>query len=168
MLYQAGDDWERGTFTVAEEHRLTAFCEAVVYLIAEKACLVTQSANLQADQTEVLLMNARGNLHTIALRILAMKLMSEGISASIVAMPPSLAELTELLERAHPKCIMISMALAEHSENVKGFARSVSEMPGTFRPRIIVGGYAVKSGLVTEIPGADLMADISSLENLAM
>jgi methanogenic corrinoid protein MtbC1 len=166
MLYQAGEDWERGTFTVTEEHRLTAFCEAVVALISERVGFVTQSPIPQPDRTEVLLMNACGNIHTIALRILGVKLMSEGIPALTVEMPSSPEGLTALLTHTRPKCILISMALADQSKDVTAFAKRVSEIPETSRPRIIVGGYAVKSGLVTEIPGADLIADICSLERI--
>jgi len=39
----------------------------------------------------------------------------------------------------------------------------IAELPKSTRPKVIVGGYAVKLGLVPAIPGADLMADISSL-----
>jgi hypothetical protein len=39
----------------------------------------------------------------------------------------------------------------------------VAALPGPIRPKIIVGGYAVKLGLVPEIPGAELVADINTL-----
>jgi len=42
-------------------------------------------------------------------------------------------------------------------------ADEIAEMPVTVRSPVIVGGYAVKLGLVSPMPNAELMADISSL-----
>jgi len=163
MLYQAGEDWERGTFTVAEEHRLTGFCEGVVTMISERVSFGARPAAAHPHTTETLLMNARGNTHTIALRILALKLRSEGVQVQTLEMPSSLEELMAVLERTRPGRVLISMALAEQSESVISFVKRVEEAPEVFRPRIIIGGYSVKSGLVTGIPGADLITDINSL-----
>ena len=39
----------------------------------------------------------------------------------------------------------------------------MAALPEPVRPRVFVGGYAVKMGFVTAIPGADLVADINLL-----
>lgn len=108
-------------------------------------------------------MNAHGNTHTIALSILALRLMSEGVPAVIVEMPSTGRGVKALLDRNQPRRILISIALAAQSEAVIAFVKQVAELPEESRPRIIAGGYAVKSGLITEIAGAELMADIASL-----
>lgn len=64
---------------------------------------------------------------------------------------------------ARPKALLVSVALPEHRPNVLKIAERVAALPAPIRPKIIVGGYAVKLGLVAEIPGAELMADISEL-----
>jgi len=163
ILYQAGEDWERGTFTVSEEHRLTSFCESVVTSISTKSGFVAQSQEAQNDRTKVLLMNAPGNTHTIALKILALRLMSDGVRTLTVEMPTRAEDVAALLDRTSAERILISMALPEQSEGVVAFARYVAEVPETRRPRIIVGGNAVKNGSVAAIPGVDLIADIGLL-----
>ncbi len=108
-------------------------------------------------------MNAHGNTHTIALSILALRLMSEGVPAVIVEMPSTGRGVKALLDRTQPRRILISIALAAQSEAVIAFVKQVAELTEESRTRIIAGGYAVKSGLITEIAGAELMADIASL-----
>jgi len=71
--------------------------------------------------------------------------------------------LTTQLIRTQPKLILVSIALAEQCMGVTAIAERVAELPSSIRPRVIVGGNAVKLGLVSVIPGADLMGDISSL-----
>jgi hypothetical protein len=55
------------------------------------------------------------------------------------------------------------MALPEQADGVVGIVDRIAALPQALRPRVIVGGYAVKQGLVSEIPGAELLADISQL-----
>jgi len=163
MLYQIGEDWKNGILTVEAEHRFTAFCEQTFDLIAPKIT-ADMSANLtRSNETDVLLMNAPGNEHTLAIRILALWLVSKGTLAQIADAHLNLDELVKLVGTTHPKMLLISMALAEQSRGVISIAERIAELPKSIRPKIIVGGYAVKLGLVPPIPGADLMADISLL-----
>ena len=55
------------------------------------------------------------------------------------------------------------MALAEQSSGVMAMTKRIATLPSPVRPKIFVGGYAVKLGLVSDLPGAELMADISAL-----
>jgi hypothetical protein len=65
--------------------------------------------------------------------------------------------------RARPRLLLISMALAEQVADVTRIAQSIAELPVDVRPRVIVGGNAVKRGHVDAIPHAELLADISLL-----
>jgi hypothetical protein len=49
----------------------------------------------------------------------------------------------------------------EQLDGVAAISTLVGRLPKTVRPKVLVGGYAVKAGFVTFIPGADLVADIS-------
>jgi methanogenic corrinoid protein MtbC1 len=163
LLYQIGEDWKKGILSVEEEHRFTAFCEKTFDLIAPKIT-GDMSANLtRSNETDVLLMNAPGNEHTLAIRILALWLVSKGMQAQIADAHLDLDQLVTLVRSARPKMLLISMALAAQRRDVIAIAERMAELPKSIRPKVIVGGYAVKLGLVPPIPGADLMADISSL-----
>jgi methanogenic corrinoid protein MtbC1 len=82
----------------------------------------------------------------------------------MIDVPPTLEDLTTQVIRTQPRLILVSMALAEQSIGVTTIVERIAELSSSVRPRIIVGGYAVKLGLVSAIPGADLMGDISSLD----
>jgi len=57
------------------------------------------------------------------------------------------------------------MALAEQCAGVTALVERIEELPASIRPRVIVGGYAVKLGLVSAISDAELIGDISLLED---
>ena len=162
MLYEIGDGWERGALTVEDEHRFTAFCEQVVNLIDRRM----QSSRSRLPSTDVpalFLMNAPGNTHTLAVRILALWLESRGIGVRRLVDDRNLEQLTQRLVTSAAKVLLISMALPEQRDGVVRISDLLDRFPAGVRPRLIVGGYAVKVGLARPIPGAELMADISSL-----
>jgi methanogenic corrinoid protein MtbC1 len=158
LLHQIGEDWKCGVVTVADEHRFTAFCEQVLELVTAKVTTVTP-----AQRAEVLMVNAPGNRHTLAIRILALWLMHQGIPARAIDEPLDIEDVVALVGRTRPRLLLVSLALAEQAAAVATIAERIVALPEPVRPKIIVGGYAVKVGLVTAIPGADLMADISLL-----
>ena len=163
-LYQVGEDWKRGIIGVAEEHRFTAFCEELFNRVASRGKDAAPAPSAADEEpSEFLLMNAPGNKHTLAIRILTFWLRSRGAAARLLGSPPSPEELAAMVIRNRPKSLLISMALTEQSAGVTSMAQRVSQLPAAIRPKVIIGGYAVKLGLVSAIPGAQLMADISSL-----
>jgi methanogenic corrinoid protein MtbC1 len=163
MLYQIGKDWEQSIITVAEEHRFTAFCEHVFESIVTKLRGAPPTDVTETDRAEVLLMGAEGNRHTLAIRILALWLMNKGIRTQLVHPTPSLDDLMAVISDTRPTTLLVSMALPEHRATVLKTAERVAALPRPMRPKIIVGGYAVKLGIVPEIPGAELAADINTL-----
>jgi methanogenic corrinoid protein MtbC1 len=163
MLYQVGMDWERGILSVEQEHHFTAYCDELFRLVESKAKYLMPACATQAKEPEVLLMNAPGNNHTLAIRILTLWLWNKGLRAQRFDVPPGIEELTTLVIRTQPKLILVSMALAEQCMSVATVAERIAELPVSIRPRVIVGGYAVKVGLAAAIPGAELMGDISLL-----
>jgi len=163
MLYQVGEDWKKGILSVEAEHRFTAFCEKTFDLIAPGVTGKMPANVTRSNETDVLLMNAPGNEHTLAIRIIDLWLVSEGMRAQIADPHIELDRLITLVRSTRPTMLLISMALAEQRRDVVAIAERIAELPKSTRPKVIVGGYAVKLGLVPAIPGADLMADISSL-----
>ena len=161
ILYQVGEDWKKGTLTVEGEHQFTAFCEKVIDLV-DFNFNVSAFANPMAA-LETLLTSAPGNRHTLAVRILALWLASKGRRTQIVDTQNNLQQLLSLIRTTRIKLLLISISLAEQCNGVKEIIGRIAELPMPIRPKVVVGGYAVKLGLVSPMPGADLMADISSL-----
>jgi len=163
MLFQIGEDWKRGTITVEDEHRFTAFCERVVDLVEGRITAASTAAMVKARRPMLFLMNAPGNRHTLAIRILSLWLMSQGMNTRIIDGQAGPDALLKELSETRPGFLLVSMALLEQHSQVAAVAEQVQRLPETVRPKMLVGGYPVKLGLVPPIPGADLVADISAL-----
>ena len=161
MLYQIGEDWRKGFITVAEEHRFTSYCEQLFETLRKD---VTISSPTDGDRVEVLLMNAPGNRHTLAIRILAAWFADKGIPARVIDSIPVIDDFIKLLCESPPRLILISIALPEQHPAVFRLAERIVAMPGPHHPKILVGGNAVKMKLVPPIPGAYLVTDINSIE----
>jgi len=163
MLYQIGEDWKRGVLSVDGEHRFTAFCERVCDLIADKMKAKNTAPPTPSSKIPVILINAPGNRHNLSIRILALWLESQRIKARIA--DSELGSETLVAQLAtRPKLLLISMALTEQSEGVEEIVNRILAWPKLLQPRIIVGGYAVKVGLVSPIPGVEMTADIQALK----
>lgn len=163
MLYQFGEDWRRNLVSVADEHRFTSYCEAVFERIASQMQSLSSRVAAAPRQPDTLLMNAPGNRHTLAIRVLALWLRDKGTSVRTIDLPLPLEELITLVVACRTRIVLISMALAEQLSGVAEIVARIADIPASIRPRVIVGGYAVKAGLVSTINGADLAGDISML-----
>lgn len=164
LLHEIGEDWKRDRACVAQQDRLTAFCEEIFSFLAAKASDTASAARASAaDRAEVLLMNAPGNRHMLAIRILSLWLKKKRVRARLLERVQSAGELLAQIDRTKPRQLLISMALSEQAEAVAAIAGHIAALPAAARPKVIVGGNAVKLGLVPAIPGATLLADISAL-----
>jgi methanogenic corrinoid protein MtbC1 len=163
MLYEIGEEWKRGALSVAGEHRFTAFCERVIGLVEAKNEATHEAGSEDASGPLLFLMNARGNMHTLALRILVLWLASQGMRVRIVDGEAGIDALLQDIAREQPKFLLISVSLREQRAEVAEVARRVAALPAAHRPKVIVGGYAVKAGLMRSLRGAELVADISKL-----
>jgi methanogenic corrinoid protein MtbC1 len=161
MLSEFGEDWSCNVLSVAEEHQFTSYCNSVFHVVASK--VTTGSPGSGDKEPDVLVMNAPGNNHILAIRIICLWLRNKGVGVQMIDVPPPLEELTALIVASGIRTVLISMALVEHRRSVESIAGRIAALPASIRPRIIVGGYAVKAGLVSAIAGAELMADISLL-----
>ena len=161
MLYEIGEEWERSALSVEGEHRFTAFCEKVIDLVALR---VHASDRASPSSLPLLfLMNAPGNMHLLALRILALWLGGLGAVVRIVDQAIDTDDLLQLISAERPKYLLISMSLLEQREAVIAIAAAAQTLPEHSRPRTVVGGYPVKVGLIRSIPTAELIPDISEL-----
>jgi methanogenic corrinoid protein MtbC1 len=165
MLYKIGKGWERGSVTVRDEHRFTAFCEQVASLVENKLNRGKVAADTPPSRDgSFALINAPGNRHTLAIRILALWLESRGKRTLTLDYRVGPEKLAESLIKGRPNSLLISMSLLDQANAVAALAALVRGLPAFARPRVFVGGYAIKVGLIRAIPGAELVADISSLQ----
>lgn len=163
LLCQVGEDWKRAATSVAEEHRFTAFCESLYDLIAMRVAPVVVADSAGLAWTDALLVNAGGNRHTLGVRLLALWLLGKGISALVAPPDSSPQEIVTWVGAKQPRLVMISMALAEQRQAVALLVPRIVALPNDRRPRILVGGYAVKLGQVVPIPGAEFVTDLTAL-----
>ena len=167
-LYKIGEDWKRGAVTVADEHRFTSFSERVFEIIANKIFSELPDGVEQTEQADILLINAPGNRHTLGIRILALWLLSKGASAHPVVRFLNVEEILTLVRTRRPRYLLISMALAEQRESVVTIAARVAALPANARPKIIVGGNAVKLGFVRDIPSCAFITDLRGMTRLIL
>ncbi len=163
LLFEIGRDWERGAITVADEHRFSNFCERVYAAIVARTSASGAQDSTRPDQAHVFLVNAPGNRHTLGIRLLALWLASHGVDAHALLPTPPLEALLTLVRHASPRALLVSVALPEQRSGVLDTAARIAAWPEATRPRLIVGGHAIKLGLVAAIPGAELMTDIGPL-----
>jgi methanogenic corrinoid protein MtbC1 len=164
-LYLIGEQWRKGAITVTQEHRFSAFCEKVYQLVVEKV-MSQPEMNLASTRPEALLVNAEQNHHTLAIRILALWFKSKGIEPLALYPFPGLEVLINLVEQMRPRLLLISIALAEQRSSVVGIVERLKSSSIENKPKVVIGGYAVKSGMIAPIAGASLVVDISQLEEL--
>lgn len=161
LLYKIGEQWRSGTVTIADEHEFTALSERVIEMIERS--MQRGRTRRRAGVPRYFLMNAPGNTHTLAIRVLALWLESHGICTPTVVDHLDLQELAQDIIKAAPKALLISMALPQQLNSVAAISALIGELPANARAKVIVGGYAIKTGLVRFVPGADLVTDINLL-----
>jgi methanogenic corrinoid protein MtbC1 len=163
MLYEIGEEWKRGVLSVEAEHRFTAFSERVLKLIEARIRKGNTASRAPANATRMFLMNAPGNRHGLAVRILSIWLKNRGAKVRIIRDGVDQDSLIQRIAAERPKYLLISMALIEQRDSVVAIAHAARALPPDERPKIIVGGYPVKAGLISSIPETELLSDISAL-----
>jgi len=164
LLYLIGIEWEISEITIADEHRFTCFCEHVFELVKREVA----SRKIPSAKTRrvlVFLMNARGNSHSLGVRILSLWLQAAAIETREFHPPPSPELLLNCIAEEQPQAVLISLALASQKDYVATVARRIADMPQP-QPALIVGGYAIKHKLVPPISGAMFLETINGLTDL--
>jgi hypothetical protein len=160
MLYEIGEEWKQGALSVEAEHRFTAFCEKITGLVETT---IAASNGATHDATLLFLMNAPGNRHLLGLRVLALWVHDHGAKVRIIEGTEEVS-LMRSIAADKPKYLLVSMAVADQRSGVAEIAKAVQMLSPSVQPRVIVGGYPVKAGLISSISGAELLSDINELE----
>jgi len=142
VLHRIGDRWARSEATVAEEHRVTALCSALIQLIADVDPNV--AALRQAQRPEVLLVVAEDNHHTLGIQILEVLLIRNRISTFTIYPGLPTDETVRLARSLSPRVVAISAALPEQLQPALRVANRLAESPPGERPLVVVGGLALR------------------------
>ncbi len=164
MLYEIGEEWKRGALSVELEHRFTAFSERVIGLVRSRIEAADGAVSAIRSKPPLFLMNAPGNRHDLAIRILTLWLESRGVAVRIIDDEINDVSLMRNLATDRPEYLLISMAMTEQLDRVVQIVKATQALPLSVRPKVIVGGYPVKAGLISAIPAAELLTDISALQ----
>lgn len=161
LLYEVGEEWKRGVLSVEAEQRFTAFSEKVIELVETR--IGAEPSSLVPANTTLFLMNAPGNRHLLALRVISLWLKDRGAEVRIVPDGIDQNELLQCIAAERPKYLLISMATLNQRAHVTEIAKRVLSLHQDVRPKIVVGGYPVKTAIIDAIPGAELLSNIDAL-----
>src|SRR5262249_16902137 len=127
LLYKIGEEWRSGAITVDQEHEFTAFSERVIDLIDDK--MHRGRSPGRTSEPTYFLMNAPGNTHTLAIRILALWLESRSICTPILIEHSDLEGLAKSIVETAPRALLISMGLPEQFNSVSAISALVEQLP---------------------------------------
>lgn len=151
-LHEVGKLWEKGRMSVAQEHRFTAFIEAIM------GCLGGDVPESEAKGAPVLLINAEGNQHTLGVRLLALWLRSEGVLARAVYPGLPADEVAALVREVDPPIVGFSVSMEEQVPSVLAAIDRVLSLPK--RRPVLLGGRAVRQGKIPPREGVIFALDL--------
>lgn len=135
-LWGVGELWEQGKLTVAEEHLATEISVRVLALQRE-AQRVAQSRNRWC----VMLATPAGELHVVALRMVANLLRGSGYEIVMLGPDVPTADLGATARLHEPAVVCLSATMPEGTDQLLGAIDEVHErLPST---GVVVGGRAL-------------------------
>jgi methanogenic corrinoid protein MtbC1 len=160
-LYRAGEAWMNGELSVAEEHRLTQWCDRF---------LTALPSNPPPTRTlELLIFLAPDNTHSLGPRFAAQLLVARGICAQVIAPDLPLRGIVEEIERLRPRMVGVSCALPA---SLPAADAVLLELAASVDPkwprRFMLGGFALRSAGASWVSaaGADVAVSVDDAERL--
>jgi methanogenic corrinoid protein MtbC1 len=147
-LRSMGERWAQAAATVAEEHQLTAACAEILALM--KARQPEVKAMQESASPEVLLVNAEGNSHALGLQMVEFYLAAHSVPVMALQQGLPAQEVLQIVASARPRTVGISCALPAQLASVCRTAEAIAALPEEYRPRVFVGGFALRS--IQELP----------------
>ncbi|MEI7903885.1 MAG: cobalamin B12-binding domain-containing protein [Candidatus Firestonebacteria bacterium] len=158
LLYEIGEMWAAGRASIAQEHKVTAHCSELIDVLLSKSAKAGSLRN--SLKPKVLLVLADGNYHTLGLRIIEIFLVAKNIPSYVVIPGLPAGEVEKLVIELKPEIVGVSVSLVPQLESVRELARNLKNLPARSRPRIIIGGQAVRMGLTVRPDwGIEVMTD---------
>jgi methanogenic corrinoid protein MtbC1 len=150
LLYSIGEQWANGGLSVAYEHRFSETAMAAVEMLFFRD--PTLQKLRQHHHPEVLLVMAEGNYHSLGARMAELGLCLQSYSTLTVVPGLPAKEVVALALSLRPRVIAVSVALAPQMRSVRELCTMLEKMPSEDRPRLAIGGSALRLGL--DVPSA--------------
>jgi methanogenic corrinoid protein MtbC1 len=149
-LARVGKQWENGRLRIEEEQQFTKTCDAFFELI---------SRNLQREdykkRPQILLANVEGNQHRLGIRFVQLGLAGIGLSSVVMRSDASTNDIVTEAVAMDARVLGLSVAFLSQLPTLLATRLELSKaLPSC---RIVVGGWAIKSG---QILRSDLPEDL--------
>jgi excisionase family DNA binding protein len=152
VLREVGDRWERGEFTVGDEHRVTSVALRLFGRLSPRF------ARRGRARGTVVLAGAPGDPHALPVAMLAAVLRGSGWSVVELGADTPTADLVAAVEAVPggPRAVGLSMSVSRYTDVVKDTLRAVrAAAPAA---TVLVGGPAIRSTDAALAVGADVWA----------
>ena len=151
-LRNIGERWADGLATVAEEHRLTAICAAILALL-ETGNPAFPDLRRKA-RPEVLLVGAETNQHNMGLHLVEFFLLTRAIAVRTATTALDTDAVLALVRELGPAKVGISCSMPGQLAGVRATVLALAALPEPERPRIYLGGYAMRGQgrLIEDLP----------------
>jgi methylmalonyl-CoA mutase cobalamin-binding subunit len=140
------------------ELEFTATCESLVRGVEG---LLSRPIDGPPD---VLLVNAEGNQHSLGIRFVELLLRDAGVAAQAVTSEMSAGQIVDLVERRRPQLVGISVATNEQRQNLPRVVGQLEALPEELRPKVMLGGPALKGAPAEPELSACYLAPPNTLE----
>lgn len=149
-LVKVGKQWEKGRMSVEEEHHFTGTCDVFFQLILQN--LPKEENN---KHPQILLANIEGNEHNLGIRFLQLGLADIGLISVVMRSEVSTNEIVAEAVAMDARVLGLSVAFSSQLPALLATRLELSKaLPAC---RIVVGGWAIKSG---QIQRSDLPEDL--------
>jgi methanogenic corrinoid protein MtbC1 len=161
LLWEIGDLWKNGKITVADEHRFTAFYDSIL----KDMTLDDLGAKGRQgfDHPDIILLNVPGNRHYLGVQVMVYWLLSKGFRCEAVTEPMTFDRVVLLIEEKRPRFLGFSIGLPGQISGFKNLIGRLRERFSDPCPRILLGGNAVKQGMVEKMERTTLIFDVDQV-----
>lgn len=135
---EVGDDWHEGRLTVAQEHAVSSAVAGILFRLREEAYALGETAPAQGRLT-VLLANAAGEAHALALEMLECRLAAAGHRTILSAGGTPRRDLASRAAEVGADLVLVSTTMPEHASEALAAARAVLERQDAL---VALGGQA--------------------------
>jgi methanogenic corrinoid protein MtbC1 len=153
-LYEIGRRWERGEIGVADEHRFTAWCEALYGIVDEALPTVS-------GEPRVLLACVDGNSHSLGVRLLAAHLRGLGRDCGVVV--PGLPAEDLAADCGRRRATVVGLSVALDSQRAAAEAAGARLRALAEPPLVVFGGLSVRREPIAGYANARTAEDFDRL-----
>lgn len=143
VMQRIGDDWEAGRIDIATEHVASNVAQALVKVILD-------SVAPSGGRGRVLICVPFGEEHRLGCDVLETFLSGKGFCVYNMGAPVPTESVLGFISEHRPDAVLVSVTLPD---NLGAAGRLVGRIRGAHDVPVLVGGYAVQSGEVPDMPG---------------